>query len=170
MPSPPLHATKYVSPLGIITLVASEQGLRGLYFEGQCHWPKDSDQWLQKDGPRFESVKAWLDAYFSKQKLPEVPELDMATGTDFQRRVWQSLLLIPSGQTWSYKQLAEHLCTPLAVRAVGAAVGRNPLSLILPCHRVIGSSGALTGCAGGVQRKQRLLQLEATASPELPLA
>ena len=171
MPTTPLHAAKYESPLGSITLVASEQGLSGLYFEGQRHWPAESSQWLRVEGgPCFTPARAWLDAYFTQQALPELPRLHLLAGTDFQRKVWQALLRIPVGKTWSYKQLAEHLCTPLAVRAVGAAVGRNPISLIVPCHRVIGSSGALTGYAGGVQRKQRLLELEASASPELALA
>ena len=94
--------------------------------------------------------------------------LDLRQGTDFQRGVWQALLAIPAGATLSYGALADRIGNPQAVRAVGAAVGRNPLSIIVPCHRVVGATGKLTGYAGGLDRKQALLLLERSASPISP--
>ncbi len=155
-----LRFTEYQSPLGEITLTASDHGLCGLYFEGQKNWPEHSSHWSRTEhDSHLITARTWLDAYFSKSALPQV-KLDQPTGTEFQKRVWQALKNIPFGQTFSYAQIAEQMGHPNAVRAVGAAIGRNPLSLIVPCHRVIGSSGALTGYAGGVARKRWLLEHE----------
>lgn len=157
---PSLQFTKYQSPLGVITLTATENGLCGLYFEGQKHWPEDSGTWKQNDlGIYFTVASSWLDAYFSKKNEPQLKH-DHLIGTAFQKLVWEALKNIPSGQTCTYAQIAEQIGHPNAVRAVGAAIGRNPLSLIVPCHRVIGSSGLLTGYAGGLDRKRWLLKHE----------
>lgn len=103
-----------------------------------------------------------LNAYFSREpyNFDRVLEFQSEYGTDFQRSVWQGLTTIPHGHTWSYLQLANHIGNPKAVRAVGAANGKNPLAIIVPCHRVIGANGSLTGYAGGLAKKQQLLEFE----------
>lgn len=155
-----LFFTECPSPLGIITLTATERGLCGLYFAGQKHWPASSATWVRDDGPRFESARAWVNLYFSDPGDSSGPDLDLKAGTDFQKKVWDALRNIQKGQTATYAQIAQQIGHPNAVRAVGAAIGRNPVSLIVPCHRVIGSSGLLTGYAGGVDRKRWLLNHE----------
>lgn len=165
---PNLYYTTTSSPLGGITLVATDRGLSGLYIEGQRHWPKNADTWIREDdGHRFDPALHALARYFmGKCHDFDVP-LDLVTGTPFQQKVWQALQEIPAGQTWTYGQLAQRVEVPVAVRAVGAAVGRNPLSIIIPCHRVIGSSGSLTGYAGGLDRKHWLLSHEGVELPGL---
>ena len=107
----------------------------------------------------IETASDWLDAYFEGSK--EAPDFDLLfLGTDFQKRVWQLLLEIPYGETITYGELAQEAGTPKAARAVGVAVGDNPFSIIVPCHRVIGADGSLTGYAGGLETKRRLLALE----------
>jgi methylated-DNA-[protein]-cysteine S-methyltransferase len=147
------------SPLGDITLAATEQGLAGAWFDAQKHHPgpllaahQPQHRWLVQAAQE-------LQAYFQNQLRQFTVPLD-PQGTVFQQRVWQSLLRIPHGGLCSYGALAQQLGQPSAARAVGAAVGRNPLSIIVPCHRVLGQNGSLTGYAGGLQRKQALLTLE----------
>ena len=153
--------TYYESPLGIITLQANEQGLLGAWFE--IHTTKPDQLGDQDDNfPIFELVTEQLNRYFSGEAVQfDVPIA--AKGTPFQQSVWQALTTIPYGETWSYAQLAEAIGNPKAVRAVGLANGKNPVSVIVPCHRVIGKNGKLTGYAGGVEHKQRLLVIEGSA-------
>ncbi|WP_261886670.1 methylated-DNA--[protein]-cysteine S-methyltransferase [Vibrio pomeroyi] len=153
--------TYYESPLGIITLQANEQGLLGAWFE--IHTTKPEQLGEQDDNfPIFELVTEQLNRYFAGEVIQfDVPIA--AKGTPFQQSVWQALTTIPYGETWSYAQLAEAIGNPKAVRAVGLANGKNPVSVIVPCHRVIGKNGKLTGYAGGVERKQRLLVIEGRA-------
>ena len=150
--------TYYDSPLGTVTLQANEQGLLGVWFE--THTTKPEDLGIQEDSfPIFQSVKDQLDRYFAGEAV----QFDLpiaAKGTPFQQSVWHALTTIPYGETWSYAQLADAIGNPKAVRAVGLANGKNPVSVIVPCHRVIGKNGKLTGYAGGVERKQRLLAIE----------
>ena len=150
--------TYYDSPLGAVTLQANEQGLLGVWFE--THTTKPEDLGTQEDSfPVFQSVKEQLDRYFAGEAVQfDVPI--PATGTPFQQSVWLALTTIPYGETWSYAQLADAIGNPKAVRAVGLANGKNPVSVIVPCHRVIGKNGKLTGYAGGIERKQRLLAIE----------
>ena len=158
-----LKTLRIDSPLGPITLAASQVGLCGLWFENQKHSPTDADrQNWQADAqhPLLQSAAAQVQAYFANQPVVFDLALDLSAGTPFQQSVWQALLGIPSGQTRSYGDLARHLGKAQAVRAVGAAVGRNPVSLIVPCHRILGATGQLTGYAGGLWRKQALLQRE----------
>lgn len=158
---PTLFTTTTSSPIGQITLVATGDGLAGLYLDGQRHWPADSALWLREhDTGRFDEALHALARYFMGKSLSFSIPLDPVTGTPFQRQVWEALKEIPAGQTWTYGQLAAHIGKPEAIRAVGAAVGRNPLSIIIPCHRVIGHKGGLTGYAGGIERKQWLLTHE----------
>ncbi|WP_434568217.1 methylated-DNA--[protein]-cysteine S-methyltransferase [Vibrio chagasii] len=150
--------TYYDSPLGTVTLQANEQGLLGVWFE--THTTKPEDLGTQEDSfPIFQSVKDQLDRYFAGEAVQfDVPIA--AKGTPFQQSVWHALTTIPYGETWSYAQLADAIGNPKAVRAVGLANGKNPVSVIVPCHRVIGKNGKLTGYAGGIERKQRLLAIE----------
>ena len=148
------------SPVGKLKLVASDEGLVAIL------WEKDSPRRvrlselvLDDQHPVLMKTERQLGEYFAgKRKTFSVP-LDMR-GTSFQKNVWEALLAIPFGETRSYGQLATQLGNPRATRAVGAANGRNPISIIVPCHRVIGSSGKLTGFAGGLEAKERLLRLE----------
>lgn len=159
----PVQALRMDSPLGAMLLACGPQGLCGVWFEGQQHSPTAADQaqWLfQQDHPVLNAAKEQLQAYFKGQLHSFSLPLQWPQATAFQLAVWQHLLRIPFGQTSSYGQLAAQLQNPQAVRAVGAAVGRNPLSIIVPCHRVLGKNGSLTGYAGGLPRKQALLTLE----------
>ncbi|MEZ9158020.1 methylated-DNA--[protein]-cysteine S-methyltransferase [Vibrio lentus] len=150
--------TYYESPLGTVTLQANDEGLLGLWFE--IYTTKPEELGVRDDGfPIFELVTDQLNRYFSGEVIQfSVPIA--AKGTPFQQSVWQALTMIPYGETWSYAQLADAIGNPKAVRAVGLANGKNPVSVIVPCHRVIGKNGKLTGYAGGVDRKQRLLAIE----------
>lgn len=160
--------TRIATPLGDVRLAASPAGLCGLWFDGQRHqpapwldgptaWPEDTAH------PVLRNAATQLQQYFSGERARFDLPLDLSGGTPFQQAVWQALLQIDTGQTRSYAALARMLDRPLAVRAVGAAVGRNPVSVVVPCHRVLGSGGALTGYAGGLPRKVALLRREGVA-------
>jgi methylated-DNA-[protein]-cysteine S-methyltransferase len=152
--------TRHDSALGQIILAASEKQLVGIWFAGQRHQP-DTSHWARDDHhPLLQRIKTELDEYFIGQRRSFDLPLDMACGTAFQQTVWRALLAIPHGSSTSYGALSRAIGRPSAVRALGAAVGRNPFSIVVPCHRVIGASGALTGYAGGLDRKTALLQLE----------
>ncbi len=144
--------------IGVLTLVGDEAGLRHIEFEEKKHPIAISDAW-QKNTKFFAPVKAQLRAYFKR----DLKQFDLAlapVGTPFQLKVWQALRDIPYGELVSYKAIAEAIGQPKAVRAVGGANGKNPIPIIVPCHRVIGSDGALTGFGGGLETKQRLIDLE----------
>jgi len=150
------------SPIGPLTLVAADGRLTGLYMATQRHRPGHEivgPPGEEKAEP-FASAADQLGAYFAGHltefDLPLAP-----AGTQFQRAVWAALQQIPYGETWSYGQLASKIGSPAAVRAVGLANGRNPIAVIIPCHRVIGADGGLTGYGGGLERKRYLLHLEA---------
>jgi methylated-DNA-[protein]-cysteine S-methyltransferase len=146
------------SPIGELTLVANDGVLSGVYFPG--HWYPPAPAALgSRCGSGFEQAAAQLAEYFAGGRTTF--ELLTATvGDGFQRRVWTLIDQIPYGETTTYGELARELGDPSRARAVGAAVGRNPLSVIVPCHRVIGKDGSLTGYAGGLERKRFLLDLE----------
>jgi methylated-DNA-[protein]-cysteine S-methyltransferase len=154
---PLLHRT--ASPLGDLLLAATEEGLCGLWFDDQKHMP-DMQGWPAGRNVVIDRAQQQMAQYFAKQRTVFDLPLDLRVGTPFQQSVWHALLAIASGQHSSYGSIAQRIGNPKAVRAVGAAVGRNPISVIVPCHRVLGSSGALTGYAGGLHRKTALLQLE----------
>lgn len=159
----PLNVLRTESPLGLITLVAGPQGLCGAWFENQKHGPTAAQQtqWqVSAQYPLLQKAALQLQAYFAGELHTFDLPLDLSAGTPFQQMVWQALLTISSGQSQSYGDLARRLNKSNAVRAVGAAVGRNPLSIIVPCHRILGAGGQLTGYAGGLWRKQALLHLE----------
>ncbi|MEW2416022.1 methylated-DNA--[protein]-cysteine S-methyltransferase [Streptomyces sp. NPDC046866] len=159
------------SPYGPLTLVATDGVLSGLYMSGQRHRPAEEafgERVAAEEGP-FPEVVRQLAAYFARERTAFDLPLRLE-GTAFQRSVWDQLVRIPYGQTWSYGELAARLGRPNASRAVGLANGRNPISIIVPCHRVIGASGSMTGYGGGVERKVRLLAFESGAVPAAPAA
>ncbi len=146
------------SPVGPLMLAADDHALRHIEFRDNCH-PADRRDWHGGDNPILQAAQQQLGEYFAGRRrvfdLPLAPH-----GTEFQRTVWQALADIPYGNTISYAQLAQRLGNPNGTRAVGAANGRNPLPIVLPCHRVIGADGGLTGFGGGLPTKQFLLRLE----------
>lgn len=147
------------TPLGPVRVARTATGIAGLWFEGQKHHPGELAAPKRPDDPLLRRAAKALQRYFAGEADAFDLPLDLH-GTPFQRSVWQALLRIPAGRTCSYGEIAKAIGAPQAVRAVGAAVGRNPASLVVPCHRVLGRDGSLTGYAGGVQRKQALLALE----------
>lgn len=158
------YTSVYPSPLGNILLAADETGLAGLWFEGQKYFARGLDEErTEKETPILAEVRRWLDVYFSGQKPDFTPVL-RPRGTPFQTEVWTLLREIPYGETTTYGALAKRLASErgrnTSARAVGAAVGRNPISILIPCHRVVGSDGGLTGYAGGLERKIVLLKGE----------
>ena len=164
-----LVARTFDSPLGPLTVVASAHGLRAVL------WPDDPDGRVRLDDadPAGESAVAdaacqQLREYFAGERHEFDLPLDLV-GTDFQVEVWTSLADIPYGETATYGEQATRIGRPTAVRAVGAANGRNPVSIVLPCHRVVGADGQLTGFAGGMDAKRFLLDLEAGVQQVLPL-
>ena len=146
------------SPVGRLMLAGDESGLWLLSFAGEDRLVPLSDQWEASDDP-FPEAKRQLEAYFNGDlRRFSVPV--HLVGTEFQRAVWDALQTIPYGSTWSYAELARRVGRPAAVRAVGGANHANPIAIIIPCHRVIGSDGKLTGYGGGLPTKGRLLALE----------
>jgi methylated-DNA-[protein]-cysteine S-methyltransferase len=153
------------SPLGTLTLAASPRGLVGVWFGDQAHLPELAPWPVKADHPVLQQTARELDAYFAGKGFHFSIPLDMAYGTAFQQQVWKCLREIPAGCTTTYGAISHRLGNANAMRAVGGAVGRNPIGIIVPCHRVIGASGALTGYAGGLDRKIALLTLEGIDLP-----
>lgn len=155
----------FPSPLGNLLLAADSRGLTGLWFEGSAHFAQGLDSNHAKQTTELLlQAQQWLELYFSGMAPAFLPPLH-PVGTDFQKTVWSLLLEIPYGQTTTYgalaKAAAERMGRPrMSAQAVGGAVGRNPISILVPCHRVIGADGRLTGYAGGLDRKRFLLRLE----------
>jgi len=146
------------SPVGELTLVARDGVLSGLYFPGHWHMPK-ADVFGSRAERGFETVEEQLAQYFAGGRTGFELET-AAAGDDFQRRVWELIDRIRYGETTTYGEMAWELGDPALAREVGSAVGRNPLSIVIPCHRVVGKEGQLTGYAGGLDRKRTLLELE----------
>ena len=158
-----IRKARWNSPLGPMLLATTDLGLAGVWFQDQRYLP-DSSGWPEEPShPMLVKAMGQLGEYFAGQREQFDLPLDLQAGTAFQQTVWQALLAIPRGGTTSYGALSSRIGTPAAVRAVGGAVGRNPLSIVVPCHRVVGSDGSLTGYAGGLQRKTALLRLEGNA-------
>jgi len=162
----PLQRHAIASPLGPLLLAASDHGLAGVWFDNQQHRPLDATVAAWRENPQhplLQQAAQQLGAYF--QSAADATQhfdllLDLSAGTAFQQAVWRALLEIAAGDTRSYAQVAQAVGRPAAVRAVGAAIGRNPLTIVVPCHRVVGSGGALTGYSGGLERKTALLARE----------
>jgi methylated-DNA-[protein]-cysteine S-methyltransferase len=159
---------KIESPVGLLKLTASDVGLSSVL------WERDNSEMTQvntaiesNNNPILIETEKQLKEYFEKKRTVFTLKLNF-TGTDFQKKVWEALLTIPNGETRSYGEIAKQIDNPGAVRAVGSAANKNPVSIIAPCHRVIGSSGKLVGFGGGLENKAYLLQLEASGrSPTL---
>ncbi len=158
------YYTRYDSPLDSLLLVANDEALTGIYFADDRSQTGVGGDWKEQPAhPVLQAAKRQLGEYFAgRRKIFDLPLAP--SGTPFQHRVWQALRAIPYGETQSYADIACRISNPKAVRAVGAANGANPISIVVPCHRVIGADGSLTGYGGGLPRKRKLLALEQTAS------
>jgi methylated-DNA-[protein]-cysteine S-methyltransferase len=156
--STPIYYTFFESPLGRLFVQGDGQFVTGLYMPQHKRWTGPDAAWREGDAP-FAAVRTQLNEYFAGERRHfDVPV--KLVGTSFQQRVWRELVKIPFGTTISYAQLARRVGQPAAARAVGHANGRNPVPIIVPCHRVIGANGKLTGYAGGIEQKRRLLAWE----------
>ena len=158
LPSEPLRYHVMQSPIGDLLLGGDAEALHLVHFQGGVRPMKVPKDWKADPKPFKETVRQ-LNAYFSA-KLKDFDLPLSPSGTDFQLKVWRTLQTIPYGETWSYGKLARRIQRPDAPRAVGAANGQNPIPVIIPCHRVIGADGSLTGFGGGLPIKQKLLSLE----------
>jgi methylated-DNA-[protein]-cysteine S-methyltransferase len=152
-----IHYRTIESPIGLLTLAGHGSALTNLRMVDQTYEPSRAD-W-SADPEAFNDAVDQLGAYFAGELTDFDIELDLR-GTEFQQRVWKALLTIPYGETRSYSEIAEQVGAPGAARAVGLANGHNPIAIVVPCHRVIGASGSLTGYGGGLDRKRTLLELE----------
>jgi methylated-DNA-[protein]-cysteine S-methyltransferase len=150
----------FESPHGQMLLVATEDGVSGVYFGGQKYFPKTAKEW-QRDARHapLKQVKRELQEYFAGRRKRFQVALD-PDGTPFQRSVWKAISTVRFGETITYGELARRAGHPGSARAAGAATGRNPIGIIVPCHRIMGANGTLTGYAGGLERKRALLALE----------
>ena len=146
------YITRYRSPAGLLTIRSDGTSITGLWMDG--------DGQLRDDLPVFAAARDWLDRYFRGEQ-PDPKELPLSpAGTAFQKQVWAQLLEVPYGETRTYGRIAREIGKPRACQAVGQAVGRNPIAIIIPCHRIIGADGSLTGFAGGLEMKRQLLNHE----------
>ena len=159
------YTQRYDSPLGGILLAADEIGLTGLWFDGQkCFAGNLPAEHTEQETPALAEARRWLDVYFTGKAPEFLPPLH-PIGSAFRRSVWEILLQIPYGQTTTYGEIARQLVerqglSRMSAQAVGGAVGHNEISIIIPCHRVVGTNGSLTGYGGGIDRKIKLLTLE----------
>lgn len=161
------YSTTYSSPIGLLTLACDGENIVGLWMQGQKYFGASipAEMTPKEDIEVFRKAKIWLDRYFAGQK-PALSELPLAPiGSDFRQRVWRILCEIPYGEVITYGDIARKLAQDtnrgrMSGQAVGGAVGHNPISIIIPCHRVVGSNGSLTGYSGGVDKKVKLLELE----------
>lgn len=159
------YTQHYDSPLGGILLAADDVGLTGLWFDGQKYFARGlSNERIVQETSVLAEAKRWLDIYFTGKKPDFTPPLH-PIGSAFRRSVWEILLQIPYGQTTTYGEIARQLAKKqgldrMSAQAVGGAVGHNEISIIIPCHRVVGADGSLTGYAGGIGKKEKLLELE----------
>ena len=160
-----VYTTEYASPLGPITLACDEDAIIGLWFNGQRYFGNIlPEQTEQKEQPLFADAKRWLDVYFSGRAPDFLPPLRYDS-TPFRKTVCEIMLTIPYGRTMTYGEIAAEIARrqgleKMSAQAVGGAVGSNPIAILVPCHRVLGASGRLTGYAGGMDKKVRLLEFE----------
>ena len=161
------YVQHYDSPLGGILLAADESGITGLWFDGQKYFARDLPaERVEQNTPALAEAKRWLDIYFTGGEPDFTPPLH-PIGSGFRQAVWNILLQIPYGQTTTYGEIARQLAAKqglarMSAQAIGGAVGHNEISIIIPCHRVVGTNGSLTGYAGGIDKKIALLKLEKT--------
>ncbi|MEO6445683.1 MAG: methylated-DNA--[protein]-cysteine S-methyltransferase [Gemmatimonadaceae bacterium] len=158
-PLTPVYFTTMYSPLGDLLLTGDGAHLTGLYMQPHRHGPEQGDHWVRAAAPFGDAMRQLREYFVGQRQEFEIPLAPH--GTEFQRRVWAALRDIPFARTVSYGHIAREIGNPKGVRAVGLANGRNPISIIVPCHRVIGANGSLTGYGGGIERKEWLLSHEA---------
>ncbi len=160
-----VYTCRYMSPLGGIFLAADDIGLTGLWFDGEKYFAENlPTEHIERETPILTATKRWLDVYFTGKEPDVLPPLH-PIGSAFRQEVWQILLQIPYGKTTTYGEIARQIAKKrrlirMSAQAVGGAVGHNEISILIPCHRVVGTNGSLTGYAGGMEKKVRLLQLE----------
>lgn len=154
-----MYATDYASPLGEMLIVSDGQSVCGVWFLGQKHFPSFENLIRNDNLAVFREVKDWFDDYFNGLN-PEINFKLKPQGSRFRLEVWKILSEIGYGETLTYGEIASKISPTMSAQAVGGAVGHNPISILIPCHRVIGSDGSLTGYAGGLDRKRELLKLE----------
>lgn len=156
-----LYSTNYESPIGEMLIVSDGKAIIGMWFDGQKHFKSTvSNELIINDGLAiFKKVKQWLDDYFNGLN-PKIDFKLKPEGTEFRKKVWKILSEIPYGETVTYGEIASRISPTMSAQAVGGAVGRNPIAILIPCHRVLGTNGKLTGYAGGLDRKIELLKLE----------
>ena len=153
------YSTYYTSPIGKMLIVSDGEAICGVWFCGQKHFPT-FDNLIENDNLTiFKEVKNWFDDYFNG-KNPKINFKLYPNGSEFRQRVWKILLEIPYGETMTYGEIALKLSSSMSAQAVGGAVGHNPISILIPCHRVLGANGKLKGYAGGLDKKIELLKLE----------
>ena len=155
------YSTRYTSPLGEMLIVSDGEAICGVWFCGQKHFKSSiPDEITQNDDlPIFKKVKTWFDSYFNGEN-PAIDFKLKPEGSEFRKKVWNILSQIPYGETLSYGEIAREISPSMSAQAVGGAVGRNPIAILIPCHRVIGSNGKLTSYAAGLEKKIELLELE----------
>lgn len=166
------YINKYDSPIGGITFASNGKELTGLWFDGQKYFADNlPKQYVEMDLPLFKQTKKWLDIYFSGKTPDFIPPISMENISPFRKRVWEIMLAIPFGETSTYgkiaKQIEKESGKKVSAQAVGGAVGHNSISLIIPCHRVVGTNGNITGYAGGIDKKLFLLQMEGIDTSKL---
>ncbi|WP_407393975.1 methylated-DNA--[protein]-cysteine S-methyltransferase [Methanobrevibacter sp.] len=154
-----MYSTDYSSPIGEMLIVSDGEAICGVWFYGQKHFPKFKEIIKDDNLAIFKDVKQWFDEYF-KGLNPKINFKLKPQGTDFRLKVWKILTEIPYGETRTYGQIARMISPKMSAQAVGGAVGHNPIAIIIPCHRVLGSDGKLTGYAGGIDKKIELLKVE----------
>ncbi|WP_407423889.1 methylated-DNA--[protein]-cysteine S-methyltransferase [Methanobrevibacter sp.] len=152
-------STDYISPIGKILMVSDGEAICGVWFYGQKHFPSVDNLVNDDDLAIFKKVKIWFDDYFDGLN-PEIDFKLRPEGSEFRLKVWKILSEIPYGETLTYGEIASRLSKTMSAQAVGGAVAHNPISILIPCHRVLGSDGKLTGYAGGIDRKIELLKIE----------
>lgn len=154
-----MYSTDYSSPIGDILIASDGESICGVWFYGQNHFPSGDNFTKDNDLAIFDNVKQWFDDYF-KGLNPEIYFNLNPRGSQFRQKVWRILAEIPYGETMTYGEIASKISPEMSARAVGGAVGHNPIAIIIPCHGVLGVNGKLTGYAGGIERKIQLLKLE----------
>ncbi len=161
------HYSIVKSPINDLMLVADEAALIGIYFVGCDHVPAASKHWTLNDGHPVlkQTAQELTESFAGKRESFSIPIRFI--GTDFQRKIWEQIAVIPYGETITYTELAKRAGAPEAVRAVGTTTGRNPISIIVPCHRVMGKDGGLCGFAGGLDRKRHLLKIEKSGAASI---
>ena len=153
------YSTDYASPLGEMLIVSDGESVCGVWFYGQKHFPSFDNLIQDDDLSIFKKVKLWFDDYFDG-KNPKIDFKLKPDGTQFRLKVWEILIEIPYGETLTYGEIARKISPEMSARAVGGAVGHNPIAIMIPCHRVLGSNGKLTGYAAGLDKKIELLKIE----------